>query len=469
MPGKALTIKKASRKKYYPTSRVQKKFWRIAKRPDPTFFNIGSVLKLSGFLNIKIFRKALREIVKRHEILRTNFLEINGELFQVIKKKVQPTIKVINLYKDKKFTGAAGQNLLKTLIRNEIYKPFNLEKDLPLRTTLIKTGRRDSLLILVVHGMVWDGPSYQLLLDEWAELYNSYLEKKPSHLPPLPIQFKDYAEWEQSDKYNKRRETQKNYWLKKLKGDLPLPLCLPGARTSVGLQLSPVDNAVDNTKELIIDNKEILGKIKTICRQTKATTFMFVLALLDIFLFKVTGEKDLIVETSVSLRNSSELIKSMGPILNTLALRNQLLPQQNFIDVLKVAKKTVLEAIANREYSFSEFWEENKKVPKNPDRPLLNIFLEEFPYRRDDQMRKLFKGIEFSFTRNRLNRFRKISFDLVLAIKKSSDALLLLAFIYNHNLFSQKKMKEFLQNFEVILKQIVRNPFAKISDLKIEK
>ena len=389
----------------------------------------------------------------RERVETGNLPKANGEVFQVIKNKVQPTIKVVDLSKQK-----VGQDQLWKIIRNEIYKLFNLEKDLLIRVKLINTGQRDGIIILVVHNMVWDSPSVQLLMDEWAELYNSYLKKRSSHLPSLSIQFKDYTNWEQLVKYNREREKQKNYWLEKLKGDLPLPLRFPLTRT-FGRQSS----LADNTEVLIIEDKKILGKIKTICRQVKATPFMFVLALLDIFLFKVTGKRDLIVGTSVTLRNSSKLNKLIGPFFSNLALRNKLLPRQNFLDILKTAKKTTLEALANRRYTFSELAKE-KGIIRNTDHPLLNVFLDQIA--RRDRIKK-FKKIEFNFI---WDSFEKITLDLKLSIKESSlDKRLLLRFSYNPHLFSRKKMKEFSQNFEEILGQVIHNPYIKIDDLKMIK
>lgn len=447
---KALVIKKSGKKKYYLASRIQKEFWQITKRPNSTFLNQLHIIKFTGFLNIKILQKALREIAKRHEILRTNFLEINGEVFQVIKKKVQPTIKVVNLSQQK-----VRQNQLGKLMR-EICKPFDLEKDLLIRAKLVKTGQRDDILLLVSHNIVFGDISRQLLFDEWTELYNSYLEKRLSCLPSLPLQYKDYAEWEQSDKHSRERERQKNYWLKKLKGDLPLPLRFPPDKVSSSRRPTPISNR----EMFAIDNKEILEKIRKIYHQTKTTPFMFILALFDIFLFKVTAEKDLIIGTNVGLRNSSKFSKLIGPFFNNLALRNKLLPKQNFIDVLRAAKKTVLEALANREYTFSEFIE-GKRIFKGI--PRLNVFLD-VPFKYDQT--KKFKGIKFNLIKT---SFEKMSFDLKLAIRELSLDRLSLEFVYNHNLFSRKKIKKLLQNFEEILKQVAHNPYIKIGALKITK
>jgi amino acid adenylation domain-containing protein len=450
---KVSIIKKTEERKYYLASRVQKDFWWLSKtRQDPTFLNLPVIIKFSGFLNVKMLQRALREIVKRQEILRTNFLEINGEVFQVIKKEIRPIIKLVNLSKNGGFSTAVGQIRLGKAMRKEIYRPFDLENGSLIRPMLIKTGQRGGLFILVVHNIVFDSTSCQILIDELAELCDSYLKKNQSRLLPLPVQFKNYADWAQQNENNKR--LQEGYWLKKLKGKLPLPLRL---RTSASHQAG----FTDNVEMLTIKDKEILGKIKTICQQVGATTFMFVLALLNAFLFKITGEKDLIIGSNATLRNSARLNRIIGPFFNNLALRNKLSPWQNFMDVLKTAKKTTMEALANREYSFSEFLG-NKRTFKDTDRPILNVFLEQPQPVRGSQIGKVELGIV-------KDAFEKISFDLKLAVRESSSDKLSIRFVCNDRLFSQREMKKISQNFNSILGQIVRSPYAKISDLKIIK
>jgi acyl-coenzyme A synthetase/AMP-(fatty) acid ligase/acyl carrier protein len=462
---KVSVIKKTSKERYYPVSQVQKDFWLSSKKPDSTFLNMVHIIKFTGPLNVKILQKALQKIIKRHEILRTNFLEINGEVFQVIRKNAQPTMKIVNLSKGNKLLKAlreeakkkTGQIQLGKFTRKEIYKPFDLKKDLLLRLILIKTRQKYSVIILVVHNIIWDTLSYQVFINELLELYKSYSEKKPGRLSSLPLQFKDYANWKHLAKHGKIKERQKKYWSKKLKGDLGLPLHFPMAKTPAGRQPS----LVDNTELLIIEDKEMLKRIKSICRRLEITTFMFVLALLDIFLFKVTGERDLIVGSNVNLRNSPKLARLIGPIFNIQALRNKLASQQNFTDVLKTAKKTILESLINREYSFTEFLE-NKKISKNSGRSFWNVFLE-YPFKyKNNQIKKIkFYAVKDSF--------EKISFALKLSIEEPYFDKLLLRFIYNPNLFSRKQIKKFAQNFKEIFEQVIFNPHVKINNLKITK
>ncbi|MGL5833955.1 MAG: condensation domain-containing protein, partial [Waterburya sp.] len=216
-------IKPVPRTGNIPLSFAQQRLWFLDRlEPGNPFYNQPSALRLTGELQVAVLEKSLREIISRHEILRTTFTTIAEQPVQAIASDVDFKLPVIDL---SNLSPTKTEREVKKLAQQEAEKPFNLGRDLLLRATLIKCNIQEHIVLFTTHHIVSDDWSTGILIQEIATLYQAFLSGKPSPLPELPIQYADFAVW-QRQWLQKAQSTQLNYWKQQL-GSNPPVLNLP--------------------------------------------------------------------------------------------------------------------------------------------------------------------------------------------------------------------------------------------------
>ena len=335
-----------------PLSFSQERLWFIDQLEGSISYHIPTVLRIKGELNNEALTYALQTIITRHEVLRTNILDHHGEGYQHIPQSVQFQLTV---------SQSNGVNNVEGYIHELINKPFDLSQDLMLRANLITVGSLEYILVLTMHHIASDGWSSSILVAEITELYNSFIENRDNILPPLSIQYADYAVWQKTLFAREVMDKELSYWTGKLQGVPPLQLPVD--------KLRPVVKSNEgNFVEFNLD-KDTLVNLQKLCTQQNATLYMALLSVFKVLLFKYSNQRDICVGTVVANRSRKEVEGLIGFFVNTLALRNTISNDESFIDFLQQIKLTTLDAFSHQEVPFEKVVDavvSERDINKNP-------------------------------------------------------------------------------------------------------
>src|SRR5262249_17253105 len=214
-----------------PLSFAQQRLWFLDQlAPNNPFYNVAGAMKLAGKLDLAALERAINEIVRRHEVLRTRFEVIEGEPVQVITKWEPRRLEVEDL---SCLTREEREEKVRRITREESGRGFDLSRGPLLRTKVIELGDREHLLLYTMHHIVSDGWSMEILRREAGDLYRSFSAGEPSPLDELPIQYADFAVWQRQWLKGEVLERELGYWRKQLQGmkDLDLPADHPRPAT----------------------------------------------------------------------------------------------------------------------------------------------------------------------------------------------------------------------------------------------
>jgi len=242
--------------------------------------------------------KAFQELIHRHESFRTSFKMINDEPVQVIHPEVDFQFEKISPVIKEEYNKLNLMNLMKEFIR-----PFDLSKAPLLRAGLFTTKDNISILLTDMHHIISDGISMEIFKKELSELYDSRL------LPPLSLQYKDYAEWQYRENRKEKLRNQENYWLEKFQGEIPV-LNLPIDHPRPAIQ-----SFQGNTYTFEIDRGQT-GVLTRWAEREQQTLFMMLCGLYTIFLSKLSGQEDIVVGTPAAGRRHANLENIIGMFLD---------------------------------------------------------------------------------------------------------------------------------------------------------
>src|SRR5690348_11367253 len=346
-----------------PLSFAQERLWFLAQlEPDNPSYNVPVALRLSGQLNVAALEKSVNAIVARHEILRTKFAAVDGEPFQFVSRAETANVAFVDL------TSSAGVDVdveSKRLMSAIAEQPFDLEQDYPLRVTLIKLAANDHLLFLTMHHIVSDAWSVNIFIQELSVLYQAFTTQHEPRLPELPIQYRDYANWQRKWLQNGFPREQVAYWVSQLAGaaklSLPTDRVRPTVQSHRGAHLS------------FKLKSDLTRKLTELSRAEGATLFMTLLAAFKVLLFRYTGERDLVVGAPIAGRNRVETENLIGFFVNSLALRTNVSGNPTFRQLLGRVKKVALEAYAHQDLPFEKLVEELNPVRDVSQTPIFQV------------------------------------------------------------------------------------------------
>ncbi|MFT7032010.1 MAG: iturin family lipopeptide synthetase A [Cyclobacteriaceae bacterium] len=356
--GDILSIKAIEDQDYYSLSYTQHRLWlRIMIGGEKSILNTSSAFILSGNLDKDLLARVLNTIVERHESLRTVIKQINVVPVQHVLSLEKCQFEII----DEPFAGH-----IKDLVLKESSHEFDIENDMLMRVRLSEIDKDKSVLIITFHHLVTDGWSHEVFMDEMASLYEAGLEKTEGvPLNKLTLQYKDYTAWLKDQLMNNRLSAHRNYWLSKFNGEVK-PVLLP---TDYNRKIG--SNFEGGTINFEI-NKHDSQVLKQLCEKNQVSLFMTLISLLNILIYRLTWQKDIVIGTPIAGRNHKDLEKQIGPYFNILALRNQISDKDNFESFLKKVKETTLGSYKHQLYPFTELLEEIDIV--RPDKQISSLF-----------------------------------------------------------------------------------------------
>ena len=370
-----------------PLSFAQERLWFLDRLlPGGTAYNIPLALRIEGDLAPALLAAALREVVRRHEALRTTFRERGGRPEQVIAPAGEWSLPWIDLTALPAGPRAAEA---RRLAQGEAERPFDLERGPLLRAVLLRLAAGEHALLLAMHHIVSDGWSMGVLVREITALYTAgwrvgssedgaqlsepgraSLSTARSSIPPaLPIQYADFAVWQRGWLQGERLAAQLGYWRRQLAG-APGALELPADRPR-----PPAPSFRGARVRFTLADAVAAGRLADLARRGDATPFMVLLAAFQVLLGRYSGKDDLLVGSPIANRNRPELEPLIGFFVNTLVLRGDLAGDPAFGELVERARATALGAYAHQDLPFERLVEELRPERHLARNPLFQVML----------------------------------------------------------------------------------------------
>ena len=448
-----LRQKKKQARTVFPLSFAQQRLWVLDQMEGGTSaYTVPTALRLRGPLDAGLLEKCFGEVVKRHQILRTTFEAdaVNGAPEQVIHPWSPVELETIDL------GGATDDRKLaqaRELANHAAQDPFSLSTGPLLRASLLRLAEDDHILLLLIHHIVSDMWSTEVLTRELAVLYESFSRGEESPLPDLPIQYADFANWQRNRMKGGLLEKLLAYWREQLAGELPtLELPTRGAR--------PARHTLNGAEKSWRLGTETTTKLRLLSGQEDVTLFMTLLAAFKVLLCRYTGQEDVIVGTPIANRSRTEVEGLIGLFINTLVLRTSLSGDPPFRQLLSRVRETALGAYSNQDVPFEKLVEE-LQLRRDLSRP--PIFQVMFALQNVPRAEERIQDLAIApFPLD----VRTAKFDLTVTLLEDEQGLLG-AWEYNTDLFDGSLIERMTRHFERLLDSIVANPSERISSLTL--
>jgi len=328
-----------------PLSVVQTQVWGFDQLlPGLPLFNIPHAIRLTGSLDVAALEQSYNEIIRRHEVLRTTFVIVDGRPMQAITPTLHVSIQAIDL---SALPERRKRVEARRLARAAAQEPFNVAQGPLWRVQLLRLAAQEHLLLTTMHHIISDGWSLGIFAHELAILYAAFSTGRPSPLPPLPIQYADFAHWQQRWRQSAARDAALTYWQKQLHDPLPI-LELPTDRPRTAAL------SFDTARQFLRLPGELVQALTRLCRREGSTLFMTLLAAFKILLYSYTGQVDLCVGTLLTNRPRPEIEGLLGLFINTVLLRTNLGGDPTLREVLRQVRDTTLAAYAHQDLPFED-------------------------------------------------------------------------------------------------------------------
>ncbi len=437
-----------------PLSFAQQRLWFLDQlSPGTALYNVPLVLDLEGFVDVDALERALREIVQRHEPLRTVFPSEGGLPRQHVRASEWFMLSVENLE-----TGNAAQDTqrLEHRILEEVRRPFDLANGPVFRATLASTTATTHALIVMIHHISFDGWSSGVFFRELSALYGAFLIGQPSPLPDLPISYREYSTRQRDDAGSERVQRQLSYWVDTLRPPRPT-LALPADRPRPAVQ---THRGWRVTAPL---PTHLMAALHDLARREGVTLFMAVLAAHATLLHALAGQDDVIVGTPIANRTRPDLEPLIGFFANSLALRLDLSGDPPFRTLLQQAKRVALDAFGHQDVPFERIVE-----ALNPERTLTHAPIAQTFLVLDNSPRAFSDALTIGglVMRRRAVDTGTSKFDLTLVLRPREEARRATVEV-NADLFDEPAAPRLLRMMTTLFEGMVSNPDRTISRLPL--
>ncbi len=438
-----------SRTGFAAASFAQQRLWFLDRLdPGRPWYNIATAVHLSGPIHLDALRRAFHALVCRHESLRTIFGEVDGRPVQVIASApLDCTISVLDLSQDRN----AEINALKQA-RNEAFRPFDLAKGPLFRVSVFKVGLDEHLVLVTTHHAVSDGWSIGILVREVAALYESIRLGNPSPLPPLPVQYADFAdrqrEWLEAGHLDDQLAAFKNVLMGVPALDLPVDRPRPAL---------PSGRGGERTR---LYSKTLAEQLRAIGRAEGATLFMTLLAAFQALLGRYSGQTDFAIGSPVAGRGESKTEGLIGFFVNTMVVRADLAGEPTFRDLVRRVRVATVEAYAYQDLPFEQVV---AAVDPRRDPSRTPLFQVMFALQNAS-----LPDVQTAEIRLRPIRLGTVSskFDLTLAVAETEEGLDA-TLEFSADLFEAATVDRMLAHFGRFLESAVAEPDLPVIDLPI--
>jgi len=438
------SIVPVEKKSYYPLSSAQKRIFVLDKIENMnTSYNITRAYMIQGKLDFEKFEDSVKQLIARHESLRTSFSIVDGEPVQFVQESI-----------DFQLTSEDTNELELNSRIESFIQCFNLNSPPLLRIKIFKLSEKKQILVLDVHHIITDGASMDILVQELAFFY------KDQELPVLEVQYKDYSVWQQTiiNDLNRHEHKvisqQENYWINVYKDRVPvlnMPTDYPRTES----------RSFRGSNVIFTIVKELMNKISNIAMETGTTLFMILLAAYFILLSKLSGDEDIVVGIPIVGRSHEKLEGMVGILVNTVALRGYPSKDKRFIDFLDEIKQICLGAFENQDYQFDDLINKlgiKRDASRNPMFDTM-FALQNVGIKTLEIEGAKFTPHEFGSTESK--------FDLTMEAYEKSESILF-RLEYCTTLFSKETIDRFSRDYLSILNALPEKKFLPIGDYELE-
>jgi molybdopterin/thiamine biosynthesis adenylyltransferase/acyl carrier protein len=435
-----ISIRKVEKKEYYPLSSAQKRLYILHQMDKTnTRYNMPLALVLEGNIDKNRLESTFRELIRIHEVFRTSFYIKDDEPVQRIHPEVEFNLEYDEMEEEK------AHEKVRAFIR-----PFDLSRSPLLRACLIRIGEASHVLMIDTYHIISDGESMKLLKNNFLVLYNG------GKLPPLRVQYKDFAQWQLRLSGSGEIKKQEEYWMNRFKGNLP----------KLNLPTDYQDTSIHRLEKGDILNRDLENrlavKLYEITTEMEITLYTILLTVFNIFLSRYCGQGDIVVGTPIAGRRHADLEKIVGMFVNMLAMRNFIHENKSFRDFLKEVKENSYNAYENLDYQYEELV--NKLgITEFTSTPLCNVV---FVMNKFEPRKNLGMG-NLAVSDYPLEE-QTVKFDLQLEIVESpANKFIRMEWNYPCALFKPSTIKIMAKHYEEILEQVVENMDIQLKDISI--
>lgn len=440
----------------FPLSYAQERLWFLDQMaPGNPYYNLQLEIPLPFPVDESIWARVLAELLSRHEALRTTFTSVEGRPLQVVAKEAAPSFRVVDLTRH---PPEEQPGLVEAIALEDGRHPFDLAHGPLLRGSLIRVTPDASLYLVTMHHIVTDGWSMDLLVFELSTLYEAFAAERPSPLPPLRIQYADFAVWQREWLASSELERQLSYWRKQLENlsqlelpeDLPRPP-IPTFRGSFQAAQLP---------------RPLVDQLRQLGQAEGATLFMTLLAAFKVLMFRYSGQTDIAVGSPIANRNHPDVEQLIGFFVNTLVMRTSLAGRPTFRELLARVRETTLSAYGHQDLPFEKLVEE-LRPERDPSRnPLFQVMfvLQTGTARSPEASGSMSPGADPELDGSVTHGSSK--FDLTLYATEAADGLGLV-FEYSSDLFTDTTISRMVSHWQTLLRSIVTEPDQPISRLSL--
>ncbi|HEX6370148.1 MAG TPA: amino acid adenylation domain-containing protein [Longimicrobium sp.] len=431
-----------------PLSFAQERMWFLDRLlPGTALYTIAYRIRLRGAVDAEALRRALRDLVHRHDALRTVFPPRDGRPVQVVTAAAPFDLPIVDL---SVLPADLAEREAERRAAEEARRPFDLANGPLFRAVLVRLAADDSVLLLSLHHVAADGWSMEIVFRELAHLYAAHAEGRTPKLPPLPVQYPDFAAWQRRWLTGPRLERQIGWWRERLAGapvlELPTDRPRPGTPSHRGGQ---VEFRVDAATARAVD---------ALARAAGATRFAVLLAAFQLLLSRWSGQDDVVVGTPVAGRGRPETEGMVGLFVNTLALRTDLSGDPAFREVVRRVREGVVGAFAHQDVPFERLVDElrvERSVSRHP------VFQVSFSVLQPTEVLPPLGAVEARLDPVDTGTAK---FDLTVQLEPSGDGLVG-GMEYAAELFDESTVRRMAEHFGALLASLVAEPDRPVSRL----
>ncbi|HEY2136641.1 MAG TPA: amino acid adenylation domain-containing protein [Xanthobacteraceae bacterium] len=429
---------------------AQQRLWFLDQlAPGNPFYTESSATRFQGLVNVAALEKALNEVVRRHEVLRTTFHLNDGRPLAVVAPELRIALPIVDLAD---VPASQREAEIIRLATEEARRPFDLERGPLIRTTLVRFGPVDWVFLGSMHHIVCDAWSSNVFSRELGELYAAFVARRPSPLPELAIQYADFAHWQRGWLRAEAIERQLGYWRQQL-ADLPV-LEMPTDRPR-----PPVFSYLGRSHTFELP-KILARGLEDLSQQEDCTLFMTLLAGFVTVLHRYTGQDDIVVGSPIANRNRQELEPLIGFFVNILVMRADLSSNPTHREVIRRVKATALVAFENQDVPFERLVEELQPERDLARNPLFQVIMQLHtnPAGQRREASAALPAIEVDRA--------TVKFDLRLDFYQRGDSLPCVI-EYSTDLFDRDRIERLGQHLIAVYEAMVRAPDQRVGEVKL--
>ncbi|MFS8328129.1 amino acid adenylation domain-containing protein, partial [Vreelandella titanicae] len=425
--------------------------WRLD--PQSSAYHITGALSLKGGLDSDALWGSFAALISRHEALRTVFRDDGaGEVMQVVQAESSfacHEVDLVNMPKAEREVAIENQV---ALLCND---PFDLEQGPLLRVGILRLAEEEHLLVVVMHHIISDGWSMQLIIDEFAADYSARVTGETWQPPVLPIQYADYALWQRQWMEAGEKERQLDYWQRELGDEHPV-LQLPTDRPRRN------DGYYHAARHHMVLPESLINGLRKRTQSQGATLFMTLLTGFQALLYRYTGQEDIRVGVPIANRHRTEAQGVVGLFVNTQVLRNTLYGRLSLTEALEQGKRAALGAQEHQDLPFEQLVEALQPERSLSHTPLFQVM---FNYQQQDHgSLQSLPGLELSTWPLEQGRAQ---LELTLNVVERMDGCLEASFVYAEELFDATTIERLAQHYTVILQALAEMPERALSDIEL--